>query len=196
MKMVNGVVLAGGRSGRMGRDKALIEILGVPLLLRQVEKLQTVLPEGQTMVSVREEGGLVLPDGVIYVHDEIADQGPVMGLYSCLKQLDEGYVFLLGVDLPRIDEEVIRELVSNLDPGVGVAPGYSDSDFFEPLSAVFPVEMLSMIEDYLQQGNRSFQKLIQQGIDAGLLKKHVIRSEQSRKFMNVNCPEDLVEFVK
>lgn len=191
--MVNGIVLAGGKSSRMGRNKALIEILGVPLLIRQIEKLSVVLEDSaEIMISVRERGELGLPPKARYVEDLIPNEGPLMGFYSCLQQMKQGHTFLLGVDLPRLDEVLLRDLLRDIEPSVGIVPGYENSDFFEPLAAIYPVEIQPLVADYLDSGKRSFQELIRLGIEAGILRKYEIIPEQARKFMNVNCPEDLV----
>lgn len=195
--MINGIVLAGGSSSRMGRNKAIIELLGVPLLIRQIEKLQTVLEDtADIMVSVRKPGELQLPDRARYVKDLVPNEGPVMGLHSCIEEVDAGHVMLLGVDLPRMDTDILLDLLDFVETGVGVIPCYPKSDFFEPMTAIYPVEMRSMIANYLEQGKRSFQELIRLGIEAGLLRKYEIVPEKARKFMNVNCPEDLTEFVE
>ena len=195
--MINGIVLAGGSSSRMGRNKAIIELLGVPLLIRQIEKLQTVLEDSaDIMVSVREPGELQLPGNARYVGDIAPNEGPVMGLHSCIEEVDTGHVLLLGVDLPRMDTDTLLDLLDMVEPGIGVIPCYPQKDFFEPMTAIYPVEMKSMIAGYLEQGKRSFQELIRMGIEAGLLKKYEIVPEKARKFMNVNCPEDLKEFIE
>jgi molybdenum cofactor guanylyltransferase len=195
--MVNGIVLAGGSSSRMGRNKAIIELLGVPLLICQIEKLQLALGHSaEIMVSVREPGELILPRNSRYVKDLVPNEGPVMGLHSCLQEIDEGHVLLLGVDLPRMDPLLLRELIKDIEPGIGVIPGYLESDFFEPMAAVYPVELRGLLADYLKSGGRSFQELIRIGIKSGHLRKFEIPTDQVRKFMNVNCPEDLMEFSK
>ncbi len=195
--ILNGIVLAGGNSSRMGTNKALIEILGVPMLLRQISKLEVVLegyPESEILVSVRELGVLELPEKARYVDDLTPGEGPLMGIYTCLKTLESGHVVVLGVDMPRIDPMILCELVECCEPGIGIVPGYRSSGFFEPLAAIYPIEMVSLIGKYLESGKRSLQELVRLGIEKRYLKKHEIAKMDVTKFMNVNCPQDFVEY--
>lgn len=194
---LNGIVLAGGSSRRMGQNKALIEILGVPLLITQVLKLYALF-EQQTsfeiLVSVRQSGQLDLPEHARYVEDLRPDEGPMMGLYTCLQECAAGHVVVLGVDMPRMDAPILRELIDLCEPGVGVIPAYRNSAFFEPLAAVYPVEILPLVGRWLDAGKRSMQELIPEAIREGLLKQFEIRPVDASRFMNVNCPKDWVDY--
>jgi len=195
--VLSGIVLAGGNSSRMGTNKALIEILGVPLMIRQIMKLEKLLEtrnRGELLVSVRETSALELPSGARYVLDLEPGQGPLMGLYSCLREIGQGHAVVLGVDMPRMDAPTLSLLVDQCEPGVGVVPGYSNSEFYEPLAAVYPVEMLNLISDYLDRGKRSLQELVRVGIEEGFLKKFEIPKLEVIRFMNMNCPQDLTEY--
>jgi len=192
-----GIVLAGGCSRRMGTNKALIEILGVPMMIRQISKIRSLLELYDTheiLVSVRQTGELELPYGARYVEDLKAGEGPLMGIYSCLLQLASGHAVVLGVDMPRMDPPTLNMLVEQCEPGVGVVPVYGKSDFYEPLAAVYPVEIIPLIQQFLHEGKRSMQDLVREGIQKGILKKFEIPKQETVKFMNVNCPQDLTEY--
>ena len=194
---LHGIVLAGGKSSRMGTNKALIEILGVTMMMRQIFKLQELLKDregAELLVSVRESGELDLPPGARYVEDIRADEGPLMGLFSGLQEIDRGHVILLGVDMPRMDAPTLSLLLDECEPGVGVVPGYANSDFYEPLSAVYPLEIATFAGEYLDSGKRSMQEFVRNGIERGYLKKWEIPKLDVIKFMNMNCPQDLTEY--
>ena len=194
---LNGIVLAGGKSSRMGTNKALIEILGVPMMVRQIVKLTELfedLENAEILISVREIGELELPAGARYVKDLRAGEGPLMGLFSSLQELNEGHVVLLGVDMPRMDPPTLSMMLEACEPGVGVVPGYANSDFFEPLAAVYPIEIAALAGEFLDSGKRSMQDFVRSGVKAGFLKKWEIPKLDVIKFLNMNCPEDLKEY--
>lgn len=194
---LNGIVLAGGKSSRMGSNKALIEILGVPMMIRQIVKLKELfedLENAEILVSVREIGELDLPSGARYVEDLRAGEGPLMGLYSGLQELNDGHAVLLGVDMPRMDPPTLSLILEDCEPGVGVVPCYANADFYEPLAAVYPIEIAALAGEFLDKGQRSMQEFVRSGIENGFLKKWEIPKLDAIKFMNMNCPEDLTEF--
>lgn len=193
---LNGIVMAGGSSRRMGTNKALIEILGVPMLITQILKLYDLFDSQdrfEVLVSVRRAGQLDLPAHARYVEDLRPDEGPLMGLYTCLQECATGHAVVLGVDMPRMDAPTLRQLIDLCEPGVGVVPVYRGSAFFEPLAAVYPVEILPLMGRSIDAGERSLQQLIPLWIEQGLLKQFEIPREDVIRYMNVNCPEDLVE---
>src|SRR5580693_5086169 len=96
-----GVVLAGGESRRMGRDKALVEMDGEPLWRRQVGVLHSAGAERVVVVRRREQEALDHPDCVF---DEFRDCGPLAGIHAALKIGGYPHVAVLAVDMPGIDE--------------------------------------------------------------------------------------------
>lgn len=106
-----GVVLAGGRSSRMGRDKAALPWGHATLLDRMVELLKTA---GATRVLVSGER-----PGHAGIPDLLPGRGPVGGLHAVLAQAD-GRVVVVPVDLPRLRPSRIHALVAALD-GAGAA---------------------------------------------------------------------------
>ena len=102
-----GVVLAGGRSSRMGRDKALLECDGVTLLDRSIALLRSA---GAARVIVSGErpahGG---------VSDVVAGLGPVGGLASVLPYCGDGPVVVIAVDQPRLATDTLQALLAALD---------------------------------------------------------------------------------
>lgn len=96
-----GVVLAGGRSSRMGRDKALLEIDGRTLLDRAIALLDDA---GATTVIVSGDRPGGIPDAT-------AGLGPVGGIASVLPHVDDGAMVVLPVDMPALDVATLRILL-------------------------------------------------------------------------------------
>jgi molybdenum cofactor guanylyltransferase len=101
-----GVVLAGGRSSRMGRDKALLSWRGRPLIEHQIEQLKAA---GVDVVRVSgdrpEYGGIV---------DAISHAGPVGGIAGIAAAVDDAELVIVPIDMPRIQPSLLRRLRTEL----------------------------------------------------------------------------------
>ncbi|WP_305805131.1 molybdenum cofactor guanylyltransferase [Stenotrophomonas sp. YIM B06876] len=99
-----GLVLAGGRSSRMGRDKAMLPWRGRPLLQHMIELLAEA---GATTV-------LVSGDYPAYagIADTLPGRGPLAGLSSAAAQLDDGPLLVVPVDMPCLSPSLLRRLIS------------------------------------------------------------------------------------
>ena len=100
-----GAVLAGGHSRRLGRDKALLELDGEPLLLRAARVLGEVFSR-VVVVSPAREGYSSL--GLELVEDIVPDAGPLGGLHAALVNADGGDVFVLACDHPFVEAPLVR----------------------------------------------------------------------------------------
>ncbi|MCC7301335.1 MAG: molybdenum cofactor guanylyltransferase [Bacteroidia bacterium] len=105
---ITGIVLAGGKSSRMGRDKGLIEVNGTPLVSRAIYLLQRYC--GSVIIS----SGNSAYDrfGAPRIVDEIPNMGPVGGMISCIKKTETPWLLFLGCDMPLLDGEVLDLLVA------------------------------------------------------------------------------------
>lgn len=104
--MIVGLVLAGGRSSRMGEDKALMRFGGRTLLERSVEVLQSAGAE-RVAISGTRTGG---------IPDRWPGAGPVGGIASAADALPDGEWLVIPVDMPRLHERVLRPLLSAATP--------------------------------------------------------------------------------
>ena len=117
-----GALIAGGRSSRMGRDKAFLDWQGRPLWEVQLAKLSSV-GASELLVCGRREQGFE-GDGFRFVQDDVEDLGPLAGLANALKEASHETVLVLAVDMPLVTAELLRELLGKCDglPGRGVVP--------------------------------------------------------------------------
>lgn len=104
-----GAVLAGGRSGRMGRDKARLELGGEPLAARAAATLAGLFAD--TVVVLGAAGGAV-DVGHPVIRDRVAGAGPLGGLDSALHWAAGRPVFVLACDLPRVDRAVVETILA------------------------------------------------------------------------------------
>jgi molybdopterin-guanine dinucleotide biosynthesis protein A len=108
-QQVSGYVLAGGRSSRMGRDKALLELAGKPLIQRAVETLSQVCGEVH-ILSNRPELGAFGP----LVEDVHPGCGPLGGLEAALLHTSVAWSLLLAVDMPFVPVDLLRAWVGDV----------------------------------------------------------------------------------
>jgi molybdopterin-guanine dinucleotide biosynthesis protein A len=132
---MTGVVLAGGKSRRMGRDKAALEFDGQPLAERCVAVLRVCFSE---VMVVRE--------------DDTPGLGPIGGLLTALRRAPE--IFVVACDMPFLDAALIREMAAQLPGFDAVAiPG-------EPLHAAYSARIVPVIEAQIVTGDYSLRRLL------------------------------------
>lgn len=181
------VLLAAGRSTRMGRDKALLTINDVPLWRRQRDVL---LGAGVTEVflSVRpeQEWSHPAPGFAGLLHDDLPHAGPIAGITAALERTERSHVIALAIDLPQMDAAWLRARMAGCQPGVGVV-GRREG-FFEPLAAIYPREMLTLFWEAVAGARYALQPVLARGVAEGLLLVHEISAAESVLFENWNEP--------
>ncbi|MCC6278917.1 MAG: molybdenum cofactor guanylyltransferase [Oligoflexia bacterium] len=178
-----GIVLAGGRSSRMGRDKALLSWQGIPLLKYQIDKLSAI--EGIENVCI--SGDRQEPNSV---KDLISGRGPVEGLRSVLSSFDimDRYngVLVLPVDMPLLSVGALTALISvNTKQDVVKYCGSSFPLLFRNISKLKMV--INQMDSRLRETNSSGYSF------KGLLSRLTlcnIEPLQPGSFFNANTPEE------
>jgi molybdopterin-guanine dinucleotide biosynthesis protein A len=189
-------LLLGGRSTRMGSDKALLEIDGHPLWWLQWQKLRSLKP-ARLLISARVGQDVPTPPPPsMIVRDAVADIGPLGGLIACLEsiQLDgpDALLLVLGVDLPRMPAALLQDLVFSAEPGCGIIVHHAGRH--EPLAAVYPPTLLDVARRRVRLGHHSLQGLVRDGLDRSLLEEVTLRSLGDwppEVFANINTPADV-----
>jgi len=187
--MLTIVILAGGKSQRMGRDKAFLPFLGKPLICRVMDRVAE-LADDLLIVAPRTEEYLSL--GVRLMSDLFPGRGSLGGLYTALVAAVHPIVAVVPCDAPFINPELIaheRDLLISSDFDA-VVPSSADGP--EPLHAVYCKEAcLSPVRTALDAG---LQKLIVWHPQARVRILTVAETSpfdpQERIFLNVNTPEE------
>ncbi len=177
------VLLAGGRSTRMGCDKAGLLIDGVPLWQRQLATLQALAPD-ELLISGRLDGPFA-GAGIPIIVDDVPGLGPLGGLATILRQMKYERLLLLAIDLPAMTSAFLESLL----PVNGVVPFLEGH--FEPLAAVYPRRVLPIAERCLAESDHSMQHFIRQGVAESLLAPKPLSAAERAFFRNANSPSDL-----
>src|SRR4051812_12445326 len=146
------VLLAAGRSSRMGRDKALLEEEGELMWQRQLRVL-VASGASEILLSARpdQEWSRHARGFAAVLHDASPDGGPISGITAALERASHPHVAVLAIDLPRMTPEWFSRLHRLCVASTG-AVGKKDGRF-EPLAAIYPREMMSHAWESLAGGN-------------------------------------------
>lgn len=183
--LFSAVLLAGGKSSRMGQDKAFLEIAGEPLWRRQVETLARLSP-ARLIIS-----GPTRAEWSAYenIPDQHANGGPLAGFASAWQNCRTPHLLVLAVDLPGMTTEYLGSLLKRCTEGRGVVPQRDGR--FEPLAAIYPAACLSLAEQNLKTGDCSMQTLVRRALKENLLVERFVSEAEASLFFNLNTPADL-----
>lgn len=173
------VLLCGGKSTRMGRDKAFLDWNGRPLWQVQLEKLHQLAPQ-RLLISCREEQNIVCHAETVF--DPIdSNDGPLGAITRCLEVVQTP-LLVLAVDMPWMTVEYLRN---------HILPGgfFRGPHGFEALCAVYEPSMLKTMQNALAEHRLALQRVI----EACQPRIHELTAEHTLFFRNANTPEELSE---
>ena len=176
------VILAGGRSSRMGRDKRALPLGGRTLAEALAERYRPLGEAVYLSVSTPEEPA---PPGVLSLPDLRPGQGPLAGLEAALASTGAERVFLTAVDLPFGDPALARLLLEGLEGCDACLVRRAGRP--EPLFAAYRRACLPHVRACLDEGRRAMGALLDR-LDCRFLEAEGFDLE--RVLFNVNTPED------
>lgn len=188
MSEFSAALIAGGRSRRMGTDKAFLAWHGRPLWEHQLEKLRALGPS-RLLLSCRSGQPFPPQPDVVQVRDEWPDCGPLGGVASSLRASDAPLLAVLGIDLPLLPPQFFSDLLTECTAQRGAVISL-EGDYFEPLAAVYPLTMLALAEEQIASGRLAMQGFIRRGMERGLM-RCVHAAAEAQWFANLNTPGDL-----
>lgn len=190
------VILAGGQSSRMGRDKAWLEIGGQPLLARQIHLARTV---GASEVFI---SGRINEDysqlGCPVLADNFPASGPLAGIESALRRCGDPLLLVLAVDMPMMNAELLRKIIAGSSGSIGVVPRVAGR--VEPLAAVYP-QVAARLATELLAGAPAGTDFGAPGVGAfaarcraeGWVKFFELPEEAATRFVSWNEPKDVAK---
>lgn len=184
-------ILAGGRSRRLGRDKALMELGGEPLLQRTVRTLSVLSDD---LIIVTGSGSRYLELGLTarIVPDEQPGAGSLMGIYSGLKAARYSRALAVGCDMPLLNIALLRYMATLTDGYDVVVPRLES--YFEPLHAFYDKSCLPFMAQLLAKGKPQIIGLFLETRVRYVDREEVERFDPSlHSFLNVNTPQDWAE---
>ena len=180
-----GLVLAGGKSRRMGSDKALLRQNGQTQLSRAVALLEAQLERVfvSTTAAQADDAERRQFDQVV---DRYDDMGPVAGILSAMDMNADVSWLVLACDLPNVDEATIAYLLENLSPDhPATAYRSTHDDLPEPLCAIYRPQAREVIDSFVEQGMNCPRKILIKS------NTHLLVQPNPAALHNINTPEDL-----
>lgn len=190
------VILAGGRSSRMGRNKVFLEIGGEPLIRRVVRVASEVSREIVVTIGIRdrvEDFTSILPKWVSVARDTNEDKAALFGVLTGLEYIKVDYAAVLAADLPFVSSEVVKRLHREAEGFDLAIPSWSDGNI-EPLYAVYKVSSaLQVFEEVVKAGEVRMRDVINRLKRVNYVSVEKFRDVDPllRCFLNINTPEDL-----
>lgn len=184
---VMGAVLAGGGSGRMGQDKALVPLKGMPLIEHVLRTVQKVCKGVVIVGDNAEEYNLA---GTTVVCDIYKKCGPLGGIHAALTHVRTSACCIVSCDTPFIRPQLLYYLVDAWSGTVAVPA--MDGQMY-PLCGVYGRKVLPLLEDFLKCGRRSVREFLQEARAKVVPITADLPFFAPTLFFNVDTPVDLRE---
>lgn len=186
---VAGIILAGGRSSRFGRDKALFDFQGRPLIAYVMDAFSGLTRRIIVSVSPGNSQSFrsVIGDSVELVEDDQPFEGPLAGLSKAVELVTEDFVLLAPCDMPFLNTALYRLLLIRIDRHDAAMPLLSN--YLEPIMGAYRTPALrTATKDAVSRGERRLSGMIR-GLDVvGVTEPELKGAGIDRiSFMNINA---------
>lgn len=186
---MTGIILAGGKSSRMGRNKAFLEWQGRPLIERSLQILRPIFSE---IIISTNNPELYSEYGEKTVSDVCRDQGPLGGLQACLREARYDTSFFVACDMPLLEPEVIRFLAGFKGKELAIVPKIADG--LHPLHAFYHRDCLPIIEKRLEAKRLKLIDIFQDFPVRYVYEEEFQEFPQIKRILeNINTPQDWSE---
>ena len=195
------IILCGGKSSRMGRDKGSMIIQDKPMIKHILSTLNHQINEAIIVLNNQERiaryGKFIDPEDytytVTFVEDKIKDKGPLPGIMTGLSNITGDYALVLPCDSPYVTEKYVNAIFSEIEEGYQAIVPYHDEDnkikTSEPLHSIYNKNTLPTIRNLIENDILHIKGLIEK-VDA----KFVLidnKKIEKKEFRNLNRPSDI-----
>jgi len=179
------IILAGGKSRRMGTDKALLEIDGKKNVLRLQNLLEPYFDD--TILSISAEKEISFKN-ITVVKDLEEGHGPLMGIYSSLEASRSPVNFVIACDIPVVNMTLLFELLAQSEEYDIAAPSFAEGQC-EPLFAVYTKAAAPAAQKVLKEKKRRIIELFHECTTS------IVPSPDNSWYVNLNTPDDFRNFL-
>jgi molybdopterin-guanine dinucleotide biosynthesis protein A len=183
------VIQAGGKSSRMGQDKALAPFMGSTLIEYILQQLEGF---GDEQIIISNKSKDYKRFGIPVFQDIFPDTGALGGIYSGIFHASFEHSLILGCDMPFINLKFLKYIIKLALDFDAVIPRLKNEGFIEPFRSIYKKTCLESIEQSIRVGNRKvisfFDKVNIRFVESKEINKF---DPKEITFFNVNTPEDL-----
>jgi molybdopterin-guanine dinucleotide biosynthesis protein A len=189
MKLLTAFVLAGGKSTRMGRDKALLEIDGEALLVRILKLARLIAPE----VRIIGDAKRFAPWGDV-VEDIYPEHGPLGGIHAALAGTETDLNLVLPVDMPLLDRAFLGFLVAKAESSSAIVTVPRSGGRLHPLCATYRKAFVEVAKRALEAGHNKIDALFSD-VETLIIEEDELGQNGflPSLFRNVNTPQDWLD---
>ena len=194
--METAIILAGGKSSRMGFDKQFLKLQDKYVIEIIAEKLKEIFSEIIIVTGRPEE---YVKYGFKLVEDEVRNFGPLAGIHVGLKNSGSIYNYVVACDMPFINLKYIRYMMQLIEESDGCVDGVITKlgDWIEPFNAFYSQNLIGRIEESMKNGKRQINLMLQ---DSNVLYVSEAKAREFspdwEMFTNINTFKDYESLMK
>ncbi len=182
---ITGIVLAGGKSSRMGSDKSLMILNGKTLIEYSIDALKPLCE----IVMISSNNFIYDYTGCEVWPDELPDGSPMIGIYSCLKRSQTEFNIILSCDMPLINTSLLEYLLENASDSDITVPIHGNN-LIEPLCGIYKQTCLPVLKSYIDKGNYRLNESIRSTSHRLVTIDHQTPGFSENLFSNINTQDD------
>ena len=195
------IILCGGKSSRMGQDKGSMIIQDKPMIKHILSTLNHQINEAIIVLNdesrIARYSEFIDPHDysfkLLFVEDEIKNQGPMPGIMTGLRKIDSEYALILPCDSPYVSADFINTIFAEIDDDYHAIVPYHDTEnklkTSEPLHSIYNKNIIPQIEKLISEDVLHIKGLIEK-IDTKFILIDNKKIEK-KEFRNLNRPEDV-----
>jgi molybdopterin-guanine dinucleotide biosynthesis protein A len=189
-KDIAGFVLAGGKSSRMGQDKALLALNGQPLLQRAAYLVRAATGADAVVVGAKREGFA----DCAFVSDDWPDAGPLGGIATALRVTDAEWNLIVACDMPYLTRAWLEFLIGRAQASAADVVLVENNGRLEPLCAMYHRRSEAALRAALGRGMRKVTEVLRSlQLDTIQPAEWQAFDASGCLFKNVNSPADYEE---
>ena len=182
---ITGIILAGGKSSRMGSDKSQMILNGKTLIEYSIQALRPICEKvviSSNSFNYDHTGCEVWPD-------ELPDGSPMIGIYSCLKRSSTEYNIVLSCDMPLISTSLLEYLLENASEN-GITVPIHENNLIEPLCGIYKQACIPVLKGFIDKGNYRLNECIRSTSHLLVTIDYKTPTFSGNIFSNINTPDD------
>jgi molybdopterin-guanine dinucleotide biosynthesis protein A len=187
------IVLAGGKSSRIGVDKGLVILNNKPLVAYVVERLEPVVDEVILVVGSQAQVVAYAGFGSRVIRDKIQGGTPLVGAYTGFMEASAEYAFLTAVDQPLLDPRIVELLFKEAGGHDAATPTWANG-WVEPLHAVYKTKPSASVgKRLIEAGDKKLSMILSTLRDVVHIPINEVKAldPELRTFMDIDTSEDL-----